>query len=68
MVGDDLALLIEGRANALLRPAGGSYPGFHAERIELRRNRSAPAPVDIITVPGLAGCKEHRVLLKMLKS
>jgi LysR family glycine cleavage system transcriptional activator len=63
-----LALLIEGRADALLRPAGGSYPGFHAERIELRRNRSAPAPADIITVPGLAGCKEHRALLKMLKA
>jgi LysR family glycine cleavage system transcriptional activator len=68
MVGDDLALLIEGRVDALLRPAGGSYPGFHAERIELRRNRGAPAPADIITVPGLAGCKEHRVLLKMLKA
>src|SRR5262249_4549812 len=30
--GDDLALLIEGRVEALLRPAGGRYPGFHAER------------------------------------
>jgi LysR family glycine cleavage system transcriptional activator len=68
MAGDDLALLIEGRVDALLRPAGGSYPGFHAERIELRRNRSTTAPADIITVPGLAGCKEHRVLLKMLKA
>jgi LysR family glycine cleavage system transcriptional activator len=65
--GDDLALLIDGRVDALLRPAGGTYPGFHAERIELRRNRGAPAPADIITVPGLAGCKEHRALLKMLK-
>jgi LysR family transcriptional regulator, glycine cleavage system transcriptional activator len=65
--GDDLALLIEGRADALLRPAGGTYPGFHAERIELRRNRGTTAPADIITVPGFAGCKEHRALLKMLK-
>jgi LysR family transcriptional regulator, glycine cleavage system transcriptional activator len=65
--GDDLALLIEGRVDALLRPAGGTYPGFHAERIELRRDRGATAPVDIITVPGLAGCQEHRALLKMLK-
>jgi LysR family transcriptional regulator, glycine cleavage system transcriptional activator len=65
--GDDLALLIDGRADALLRPAGGTYPGFHAERIELRRNRGATTPADVITVPGLAGCKEHRVLLKMLK-
>ena len=65
--GDDLALLIEGRADAMLRPAGGSYPGFHAERIELRRDRGTTTPVDIITVPGLAGCQEHRALLKMLK-
>jgi LysR family transcriptional regulator, glycine cleavage system transcriptional activator len=65
---DDLALLLDGRADALLRPAGGSYPGFHAERIELRRNRSTTAPVDIITVPGLAGCKEHRMLLKTLRA
>jgi len=65
--GDDLALLIEGRADVMLRPAGGSYPGFHAERIELRRDRGTTTPVDIITVPGLAGCQEHRALLKMLK-
>jgi LysR family transcriptional regulator, glycine cleavage system transcriptional activator len=65
--GDDLALLIDGRADALLRPAGGIYPGFHAERIELRRDRGTTAAADIITVPGLAGCKEHRALLKMLK-
>jgi LysR family glycine cleavage system transcriptional activator len=65
--GNDLALLMEGRVDALLRPAGGTYPGFYAERIELRRNRGVPALADIITVPGLAGCREHRALLKMLK-
>jgi LysR family glycine cleavage system transcriptional activator len=65
--GDDLALLIEARADALLRPAGGTYPGFHAERIELRRSGGTTAPADIITVPGFAGCREYRVLLKILK-
>jgi LysR family glycine cleavage system transcriptional activator len=65
--GDDLALLIEGRVEALLRPAGGSYPGFHAERIELRGDDGTTTPADVITVPGLAGCREHRALLRMLK-
>jgi LysR family glycine cleavage system transcriptional activator len=65
--GDDLALLVEGRADALLRPAGGTYPGFHAERVELRRDGGKTTPADLITVPGLAGCREHRALLRMLK-
>jgi LysR family glycine cleavage system transcriptional activator len=65
--GDDLALLIEGRVEALLRPAGGTYPGFHAERIELRGDGGTTTPADVITVPGLAGCREHRALLRMLK-
>jgi LysR family transcriptional regulator, glycine cleavage system transcriptional activator len=65
--GDDLALLVEGRADALLRPAGGAYPGFHAERVELRCDGGTTTPADIITVPGLAGCREHRALLRMLK-
>jgi LysR family glycine cleavage system transcriptional activator len=65
--GDDLALLVEGRVDALLRPAGGAYPGFHAERVELRRDGGTTTPADIITVPGLAGCREHRALLRTLK-
>jgi LysR family transcriptional regulator, glycine cleavage system transcriptional activator len=65
--GDDLALLVEGRADALLRPAGGTYPGFHVERIELCRDGGTTTSVDIVTVPGLAGCREHRVLLRILK-
>jgi len=65
--GDDLRLLVEGRVDALLRPAGGTYPGFHAERIQLRREGGTTTPADIITVPGLAGCREHRALLRMLK-
>lgn len=61
--GDDLALLVDGRVDVLLRPAGGTYPGLHAERIELRDGGTA----DIVTLPGLAGCSEHRVLLGVLK-
>jgi LysR family glycine cleavage system transcriptional activator len=64
---DDLALLIEGRVDALLRPAGVACPGFHAERIALRRDDGAALPADIVTVPGLAGCREHRALLQQLK-
>lgn len=65
--GDDLALLIEGRVDALLRPAGHACPGFHAEPIELRRDGGAATPADVVTVPGLAGCREHRALLRLLK-
>jgi LysR family transcriptional regulator, glycine cleavage system transcriptional activator len=62
-----LALLVEGRVDALLRPASGTYPGFHAERIERCRDGGTTTPVDIITVPGLAEWGEHRALLGMLK-
>jgi LysR family glycine cleavage system transcriptional activator len=65
--GDDLALLIEGSVDALLRPAGGACPGFHAERIELRRDGGTAVAADVVTVPGLAGCREHRALLRLLK-
>ena len=66
--GDDLALLIAGQVDALLRPTGGTYPGFHAQRVRLRRATNTTTLADIITVPGLAGCREYQALLRLLKA
>ncbi len=65
---DDMAALIEGRVDALLRKPGGRYPGFHAERIAIRTGGDGREAADLVTVPGLAGCREHRALVKLLRS
>lgn len=67
VAGDDLAALIDGRVDALLRKPGGHYPGFHAERIALRAAGKTCEQADLVTVPGLAGCREHRALVKILQ-
>ncbi len=65
--GVDLTPLIEGRADALLRPAGGHHPGFHAEPVTLRTADGRAAQADLVTLPGLAGCVEHRALVAVLR-
>jgi len=64
---DDFAELIEGRLDALLRPAGGNYPGFHLETVNLRTATGTFENAVLVTVPGLAGCAEHRALVKVLQ-
>jgi LysR family glycine cleavage system transcriptional activator len=64
---DDFAELIEGRLDALLRLAGGRYPGFHLETVNLETAVGTFENTILITVPGLAGCAEHRALVKVLQ-
>jgi LysR family transcriptional regulator, glycine cleavage system transcriptional activator len=64
---DDFAELIEGRLDALLRPAGGNFPGFHSETIDLQTAIGTFENTVLVTVPGLAGCGQHRALVKLLK-
>lgn len=65
---DDLSKLIDGKLDALLRTSLQSPPGLHVDRIELRAPTGALLPTMLVTLPGLAGCREHRALVKFLRS
>jgi LysR family glycine cleavage system transcriptional activator len=64
---DDLAELLNGKLDMLLRTAGGSHPGLHVDRLVLAGASKAQTPVVLLTHPGLAGCREHRRLLRRLQ-
>jgi LysR family transcriptional regulator, glycine cleavage system transcriptional activator len=64
---DDLAELLKGRLDMLLRAAGGSHPGLHVDRLVLAGADGIQTPVVLLTHPGLAGCREHRRLLRRLQ-
>jgi LysR family glycine cleavage system transcriptional activator len=64
---DDLNRLLEGKLDALLRASPQSPPGLHVDRIELQTSSGTPLPATLVTLPGLAGCREHRALLKRLR-
>lgn len=65
---DDLEKLIEGRLDILLRTSLQSPPGLHLDRVELRTAAGKLLPTSLVTLPGLAGCREHRALLKLLRT
>jgi LysR family glycine cleavage system transcriptional activator len=65
---DDLRKLIDGSLDALLRSSAQSPPGLHVDRIELRAAAGDPRETTLVTVPGLAGCREHRALVKFLRN
>jgi LysR family glycine cleavage system transcriptional activator len=64
---DDLSKLIDGKLDALLRSSLASPPGLHVDRIELRSEQGKPREAALVTLPGLAGCREHRALIKFLR-
>ena len=64
---DDLSKLVDGKLDVLLRTSLQSPPGLHVDRIELRASTGALLPTTLVTLPGLAGCREHRALLKLLR-
>ena len=66
-VTDDLAELLNGKLDVLLRMSGGSHPGLQAERFVLAGADGAQTPIVLLTRPGLAGCREHRGLVRRLK-
>jgi LysR family glycine cleavage system transcriptional activator len=65
---DDLERLIEGRLDILLRTSLQSPPGLHLDRVDLRTSAGKLLPTSLVTLPGLAGCREHRALLKLLRN
>jgi LysR family transcriptional regulator, glycine cleavage system transcriptional activator len=64
-VADEPAQVAEGRVHALLRLSDKSCGGLHIERIALRSGEDRVRTV-LVTRPGLAGCRQHRTLVKML--
>jgi LysR family glycine cleavage system transcriptional activator len=62
---DEPAQVAEGRVQALLRLSDKSCGGLHIERIALRNGDERVRSV-LVTRPGLAGCRQHRTLVKML--
>ena len=65
---DDLSQLLDGKIDALLRTSLQSPPGLHVDHIDLRTSSGAQLQTTLVTLPGLAGCREHRALLKILRN
>jgi LysR family glycine cleavage system transcriptional activator len=63
----DVAALRENLADAVLRPGERNYPGFNAERVSLR-HLGISAEARLVAQPGLAGCREHRMLFSLLRT
>jgi LysR family glycine cleavage system transcriptional activator len=64
---DDLAELLNGKLDMLLRTAGGSHPGLHVDRLVLAGADGTQTAMVLLTHPGLAGCREHRRLVRRLQ-
>ena len=64
---DDLAELLNGRLDMLLRNPGGTHPGLHVDRLVLAGGNGAQTPAVLLMHPGLAGCREHRRLVRRLQ-
>jgi LysR family transcriptional regulator, glycine cleavage system transcriptional activator len=65
---DDLSQLLDGKVDALLRASPQSPPGLHVDHIDLRTTTGAYLPTTLVTLPGLARCREHRALVKFLRN
>jgi LysR family glycine cleavage system transcriptional activator len=65
-VADDPALLAKGGIDALLRTSEDSCAGLHIERIAVRSGDSGRMPAILVTRPGIAGCRQHNNLVKLL--
>lgn len=63
----DLDALHDGTADAILRAGEGPSPSYHVEPIPLGRYGVHEATGTLVTQPGLAGCREHRALLSLLR-
>jgi LysR family glycine cleavage system transcriptional activator len=65
-VTDDLSELLSGKLDAMLRTSAGAHPGLHVDRLVLAGASGAQTPAVLLTHPGLAGCRQHRRLLRQL--
>jgi LysR family glycine cleavage system transcriptional activator len=63
----DLGALHEDAADAILRTGDGSYPSYHVDVVSLQPFDTHFDSARLVTQPGLAGCREHRALLSLLR-
>ena len=63
---DDPALLLSGDLDALLRPRLTAHPGLHLDQLELSVSNGEKQCATLAVVPGIAGCRDHRLLIKAL--
>lgn len=63
---DDVADLLSGALDALVRPGPGPYPGLHAEELALTDTSGASRSAMLVTWPGLAQCREVAALRRVL--
>ncbi len=56
---DDLSQLLDGKVDALLRASLQSPPGLHVDQIDLRTASGTHLPTTLVTLPGVAGCREQ---------
>jgi LysR family transcriptional regulator, glycine cleavage system transcriptional activator len=68
VITDDLKEIIDGKIDVLLRPNLQSPPGLHVDRFDLRTAAGQQLPIALVTLPGLAGCREHRELVRLLRN
>jgi LysR family glycine cleavage system transcriptional activator len=65
--GYDLDALHDGTADAILRTGDGPSPAYNIEVVSLDHFGIQSPTVRLITQPGLAGCREQRALLRLLR-
>lgn len=63
----DLEALHAGTADAILRASDGPSPAYNIELMSLDHFGIQPPAARLITQPGLAGRREQRVLLRLLR-
>src|SRR5262249_38836534 len=64
---DDPSLLAQsGGLDALLRMTDDACTGLHINRLELRAGDRSSLAAVLVTRPGLAGCRQHESLVKLL--
>lgn len=62
---DDPGLVADGQIHALLRTSDRACAGLNVERIKLK-DGERHIPIVLVTRPGIAGCRQHRTLVRML--
>lgn len=67
-VKDDPALLAKGGdLDALLRTSDEACSGLHIDRVVLEDDDLGRRAAVLVTRPGIAGCRQHRTLVKLLR-
>ena len=65
---DDVASLLGGALDAILRPGPGPYPGMHSELLDLHHAFAPRHSASLVVWPGLAKCREFLKMRSLLSS